>query len=99
MIYALNDLLTKMGAPEAREKGSMRWHYFDKACQEIGGFAEVRLLDGGQHLVAELKHLRHDYEDDSGENHPSYVESFYLHAVKHGAWYKVTKIAFDGEEY
>lgn len=99
MIYSLNDLLMKMGAPEVKEKGQIRWHYFNKLEDEIGGFAEVRLIDGAQALVAELKHLRHDYEDDKGKVHPSYVESFYLYAQKVGTQYKVTKIAFDGEEY
>lgn len=99
MIYTLHDLLTKMGAPEAAEKGEIRWHYFDKKQAEIGGFAEVRLIDGGKCLVAELKHLRRDYEDDAGKTHTTYIESFYLQARRSGAHYKVTKIAFDGEEY
>ena len=31
--------------------------------------------------------------------HPQYSESFYMHAEKTGMHYKVTKIAFDGDEY
>src|SRR5437868_2536247 len=96
-MYTLHDLLTKMGAPETKEKGHMGWHYFDRATQEITGFAEIRL--SGQALVAELKHLRHNYEDDMGQVHPIYTENFYLHAEKTGARFKVTKVAFDGEEY
>ena len=99
MMYALNDLLTKMGAPETRHKGAMHWYYFDRITREIAGFAEVRLEEGGKHLVAELKHLRHNYEDDSGRVYPTYTESFYLFAEKAGAQYKVMKIAFDGEAY
>ncbi|MCE9506751.1 MAG: hypothetical protein K8R48_00330 [Alphaproteobacteria bacterium] len=99
MIYTLNDLLVKMGAPEAGEKGRMCWHYFDKVAQEIAGFAEIRLIDGGHCLIAELQRLRHNYEDDAGTVHPAYTESFYLHAEKTGDRYKVTKVAFDGEEY
>ena len=99
MIYTLDELLMKMGAPEAKEKGSLRWHYFDRANNETSGFAEIRLIDGGRHLIAELRHLRHDYEDDAGKTHPIYTESFYLHAERSGTRYKVTKIAFDGEEY
>ena len=99
MLYTLNELLIKMGAPETKEKGSLRWHYFDSAQADIGGFAEVRLVDGGGALVAELKHLRHDREDDFGNVHPFFAESFYMHAKKVGAHYKVTKVAFDGEDY
>lgn len=99
MIYTLNELLTKMGAPETKEKGRLGWHYFDKVEQEVAGFAEIRLINGGQALVAELQRQRHNYEDDAGTVHPTYSESFYLHAEKTGGGYKVTKIAFDGEEY
>jgi len=99
MIYTLNDLLIKMGAPEVREKNHMHWHYFDKASREIAGFAQICLIDDGHRLIAELQHLRHDYEDDAGRTHPVYNESFYLHAERAGTRYKVTKIAFDGDEY
>ncbi|MBI3441710.1 MAG: hypothetical protein HY052_07945 [Proteobacteria bacterium] len=99
MMYALNDLLTKMGAPETKDKGHMRWHYFDKDNNEIAGFAEVTLLEGGKRLVAELQHLRHNYEDEMRQVHDQYSESFYMHAERTGMHYKVTKIAFDGEEY
>jgi hypothetical protein len=99
MIYTLNDLLMKMGAPEVKEKNHIRWHYFDRVNNEIAGFAEIRLIDGGQRLIAELQHLRHNYEDDTGKVHSTYTESFYLHAEKTGTRYKVTKIAFDEEEY
>jgi hypothetical protein len=77
----------------------MRWHYFDKNGGEIAGFAEIRLFDNGKHLTAELQHLRRNYEDDEGNVHPSFTESFYLHAEKTGLLYNITKIALDGEEY
>ena len=99
MIYTLNDLLTKMGAPETKEKGHIRWHYFDKMNDEIGGFAEVRLVDGDNVLVAEMKHLHRDYEDDMGAQHRTYEESFYLQAQKVGMHYKIVKLVLDGEEY
>lgn len=99
MIYTLNDLLTKMGAPEAKEKGALRWHYFDKDNEEIGGSAEVRFANGGNTLIAEMHHLRQDYEDDAGTQHRTYTESFYLQAEKTGMHYKVTKVVFDGEAY
>lgn len=90
MIYTLNDLLMKMGAPETKERGSIRWHYFDRSAADIGGFAEVRLLDGGSALVAELKHWRQGEEE---------AESFYLQARRSGERYEVTKISFDGADY
>ncbi len=99
MMYSLQDLLAKMGAPEVKEKGQMRWHYFDAETGELSGFAEIRLIEGGKRLIAELSHARHNYEDDTGRFHQSYTESFYLHAEKTGISYTVTKIAFDGEEY
>lgn len=99
MMYSLHDLLAKMGAPEVKEKGQMRWHYFDADTGEISGFAEIRLIDGGERLIAELSHVRHNYEDDTGRFHASYTESFYLHAERSGIHYNVTTIAFDGEAY
>jgi hypothetical protein len=99
MIYTLNDLLMKLGAPETKEKSFMRWHYFDKNDEEIGGFAEVRLVDGGAGLIAEMKHLRNGSVDDTDGQPHAYAESFYMYAQRVGAHYKVTKIAFDGEEY
>lgn len=99
MIYTLPELLTKMGAPEVQEKGHLRWHYFDRTSHEIAGFAQIFLIDGGHRLLAELQHIRHNYEDDSGQVHPAFNESFYLHAERVGTRYKVTKMAFDGEEY
>jgi hypothetical protein len=99
MIYTLNELLTKMGAPEAREKGSLRWHSFDKDKSEITSFAEIRVIDDGRRLIAELQRLRHNYEDDAGTVHPVYIETFYMHAEAIGEKFKVTKVAFDGEEY
>ena len=99
MFYELKDLLIKMGAPETKEKGHMSWHYFDQDSKEIAGYADVRFIDGDKRLIAEQQHLRRNYEDDHGVVHASYVESFYLHAEKIGAHYKVTKIAFDDEEY
>lgn len=93
MMYTLNDLLTKMGAPEAKEKGHLCWHYFDRTDDEAGGFAAVRLTEGGKYLIAEMGRSR-TVEDGIGG------ESFYLCAERIGAsQYRVAKIAFDGEEY
>ncbi len=100
MMYMLEDLLMKMGAPETKEKGQMRWHYFDRNSDEVGGYAEVRLLDNGASLVAEMKQLRHGVAEDGVSAVPrDYSESLYLYARRTGARYEVTKIAFDGEEY
>ena len=99
MIYELTDLLMKMGAPEALERRTMSWHYFDRASDEMAGFAEVSLLDNGNRLVAELKHNRRNYDDDRGHTHACFTESFYLHAERTGTRYRVTKICFDGDEY
>jgi hypothetical protein len=90
MMYSLDELLMKMGAPEAKEKGHMHWHYFDRMSGEIGGYAEVRLMDGGESLVAELRQQ---------QNGQAEAESLFLHARRSGSRYSVTKIAFDGEEY
>lgn len=98
-MYTLNDLLTKMGAPEIKEKGALRWHYFDKARRDIAGFAEIRLMDGGARLVAELLHTRRNHRDEDGVFHAEYQESFFLHAERRAAYFVVTKIAFDGAEY
>ncbi|MDE2337165.1 MAG: hypothetical protein KGL10_07625 [Alphaproteobacteria bacterium] len=97
MMYTLDELLMKMGTPETRERGQIRWHYFDRHDAAAGGFAEVRLLDGGATLVAELRQWRSCAieGDPAGDD----VESLYLHARRDGSRYAVTKIAFDGEEY
>jgi hypothetical protein len=99
-MYTLDELLMKMGAPETKERGQMRWHYFDRTNDEMGGFAEVRLLDGGASLIAEMKQLRQVTVDDGvGAAERKYAESLYLYARRTGTRYAVTKVAFDGEEY
>lgn len=101
MFYALDDLLGKMGAPEVKARGRMGWHYFDGKDGALAGFADIRLGAGGAHLIAELKHIKENYEDDTGAFHPTYTESFYLYAERlpREGYYKIAKIAFDGEEY
>jgi hypothetical protein len=100
MIYKLDELLTKMGAPEVIEKNRVEWHYFDKACNDLAGFAEVRLEAGGQRLVADLRHVRENYEDDHGDVHAQFEETFHLVAERAGPdRYKITRVAFDGANY
>ena len=100
MMYTLEDLLMKMGAPETKERGHIRWHYFDKKNEDVGGFAEVSLLDGGTILVAEMNQLRRgQIDEDTGAVKQDYNESLYLYARRVGSRYEVTKVAFDGEEY
>jgi hypothetical protein len=100
VIYPLQELLMKMGAPEVREKRRIEWHYFDRKRNALAGSASIRLEAGGERLVAELKHIRENYEDDSGKTHALYEESFFLHAERTGAGqYRVIKIAFDESEY
>jgi hypothetical protein len=101
MLYSLHDLLIKMGAPEAREKGRMEWHYFDKKKNALAGFAEIRLEAGGERLTAEMRHLHENFSDEDGAFHREYTESFYLYAERTArpGHYRVTKIALDGEEY
>ena len=84
-MYTLDELLMKMGAPEAKERGQMRWHYFDRTGDETGGYAEVRLFDGGASLVAEMKQLRNVVVDDGvGCVERLYSESLYLYARRTG---------------
>lgn len=101
MIYALNDLLQKMGAPEVREKGRIEWHYFDKIRNALGGFAEIRLEAGGERMIAEMKSIRENHTDDEGRLHPVYTESFYLYAERtaRAGHYRINKIVLDGDEY
>src|SRR5688572_25789603 len=100
MTYMLDQLLIKMGAPEVREQNRIHWYYFDKGRKGLAGFAEIRLEDGGKRLIAELKHNRRNHEDDEGNIHPLFVETFYLCAERSfkGA-YKVKKITLDKEDY
>ncbi len=66
----------------------------------MAGFAEVRLEAGAQRLFADLKHIRENYEDDHGNLHDSFVESFSLEAVRVGKdQYEVVRVSFDGAEY
>ncbi|MDE1152861.1 MAG: hypothetical protein PW788_10025 [Micavibrio sp.] len=101
MMYALNDLLQKMGAPEVRERGHIEWHYFDKTKNALEGFAEIRLEAGGERLVAEMKSIRENYIDDLGETHPVYTESFYLYAERtaRAGYYRINKLSLDGDDY
>ncbi len=99
MIYRLEELLIKMGAPEVREKKQVEWHYFDKSRNILAGSASIRLE--GEKLVAELRQMHENFEDDHGKHHASYTETFYLVAVqsKRPGYYRIEKIAFDGEDY
>jgi hypothetical protein len=101
MMYSLHDLLIKMGAPEAREKGRMEWHYFDRKKNALAGFAEIRLEAGGERLVAEMSHVRENHTDDDGKHHAEYTESFYFHAERTArpGHYRVTRISLDGDDY
>lgn len=101
MIYDLQSLLLKMGAPEVREKGDISWHYFDAAKNRIAGAAEIRLEAGGERLIAELKHIRENVEDDNGKTHPVYVDNFFMAAERTArpGHYRIIRMAFDGEVY
>lgn len=100
MFYKLDELLTKIGAPEVREKNRIEWHYFDDSRVDLAGYAEVRLEGGGQRLIAELKRTCENYEDDHGNLHAFFDESFFLEAVRVAEdRYKVVKVGFDGAEY
>jgi hypothetical protein len=98
MLYRLDELLTKMGAPEAREKGSAEWHYFRS---NMSGLAEVRLEAGGERLVAELRHVRESREEDEiADLNGLFVETCSLRAERtEDGLYAVTRVAFDGTEY
>lgn len=101
MMYRLDDLLRKMGAPEVRERKHIEWHYFDKKHQDLAGFAEIRLEGAGERLVAELKRTRENYEDDHGETHAQFVETFHLTAERAARpdHFRITRISFDGDAY
>lgn len=89
MIYALHDLLLKMGAPELREKNRIEWFYFNPQTKELGGQAEIRFLDGGEILVAEIR------EADKAE--PSF--SLVAERTARPAHYRIACLHFDGETY
>jgi len=101
MIYALDDLLVKMGAPEVKEKGRVEWHYFDPADKKLAGHANIRLEAGGEFLVAELKRMHDNFEDDDGNVHAHYEEKFFLYAERaaRAGHYRITRVAFDGQDY
>ncbi len=101
MIYGLNDLLQKMGAPEVRERGRIEWHYFDKVKNALNGCAEIRLEAGGERLRAEMKNIKENFTDDAGDTHPVYTESFYLYAERtaRAGHYRINKISLDGDDY
>lgn len=101
MIYSLNELLAKMGAPEVKEKGRIEWFYFDADKKDLAGAAEIRMEAGGERLIAELKHIRNDYQDDDGKHHDKYAESFYMYAERTArpGFYRVVSISFDGATY
>lgn len=101
MMYHIHDLLKKMGAPEAREKKRIEWHFFDRDSRALAGYAEIRLEAGGEFLVAELKRLHENYEDDNGQRHTRYEETFFMYAERtaRADHYRITRMSFDGEDY
>lgn len=101
MIYHLRELLKKMGAPDLGDKRRLEWYYFDKARNQLAGFAEIRLEAGGEFLVAELKRYQDNHVDDNGKKHERFEESFFLYAERTARpeHYRVTRLSFDGEDY
>lgn len=101
MIYHLDDLLMRMGAPEVAEKGGVSWHYFDRKKNTLAGSASLRLEDGGERLVAELRQLHENYEDDDGKKHDLYTDAFHMTAERTArrGHYRITHLSFDGVIY
>ena len=100
MIYHLHELLTKMGAPEVREKLRLQWHYCDTDTGAVAGFADIRLEAGGERLVAELQAVRNDDEQVQSPDHAA-EDRFYLMAERTARpnYFRVLHIGFDGETY
>lgn len=104
MIYHLNELLTKMGAPEAREKPRLEWYYFsdtkDGAGSEIAGYADIRFDMGGERLVAELKAPRSEDEIDASPDAATH-DRFHMVAERTARpfYFRITEMSFDGETY
>lgn len=101
MIYTLHELLGKMGAPEAKEKGRIEWHYFNEDKTSIAGRAEIRLEAGGERLIAEINRTCENFEDDEGKLHAVYDDRFYLAAERTARpdHYRITMLTFDGIQY
>lgn len=101
MSYSLTELLAKLGAPEVEETEHVRWSYFKTKNTEIAGFAEIRLEDDGQRLVAELRHWKQDTTGNHDPDTDRAWESFYLHAVRPtpDGRFTVTRLSFDDEDY
>jgi hypothetical protein len=100
MIYDLQDLLIKMGAPEVRQRQRIEWRYFDPITGTLTGHAAIRLEANGAVLAADLKHERTQYEDDDGRIHDRFIETFQMHAVQlNNGRFKIERICFDGAEY
>lgn len=100
MIYHLNELLTKMGAPEAREKPRLEWYYFDDTGSAIAGYADIRFDLGGERLVAELKAPRTADEIDISPDAATH-DRFHMVAERTARpfYFRITEMTFDGETY
>jgi len=101
MDYDINALLFKLGITELSEKQSMRWHYLDGANPNINGMAEARFENAGHRLIVDLVHARGDIENDEGVIQKQDLQSLRLEARRIGdsEIFRITKIAFDGEDY
>lgn len=97
MIYAIKELLTKMGAPEATEKKQIEWFYFNKDNRDIGGMASIRFEANGERLIAELKQVRENVEDDDGNIVAKQTDTFFMAAERTAreGHYRITNISFD----
>lgn len=105
MIYELNDLLRKMGAPEVEEKKKVEWYYFDQKGGDgqntLAGLATIRLDAAGELLVAEMKHVHENIVDDDGEFHAERTDYFQLTAERTArpGHYRVLSVSVDGATY
>lgn len=100
MFYALEELLAKMGVPEVKHRNRIEWHYFDETFTDLAGYAEVRLEEEGRRLVVEQSRTRENYEDDHGNIHAQYEETFSMTAEHVGEdLYRVTNLSYDGNAW
>lgn len=100
MVYRLQELLTRLGAPDTLEKDHVEWHYFDAQGFDLAGCAEVRMEASGGRLVAEIRHSHQEREDDQGLFDAQFTQAFYMSAVLIGRdMYTITKIRLNGREY
>lgn len=100
MDYTLKDLTEKMGLPEMTDNKYVLYTYSQEKDAKFGGFAEIKLEDGGRLFSASLYHCRENVTCDDGFMQAEHEETVQIRATRLGNsdHFRIVYMELDGQE-